>query len=98
MNLQPAWRRARAVIFAPPTWSSRPGLATRIRSGRTALSEPGRVAVLPEDLAVDVGDLAERAPRLDRGDERRHQVLARARRVAHPSQRLARSGGVALAL
>src|SRR5262245_42845133 len=98
MTSKPASRSARAMIFAPRSWPSRPGLATRIRSGRTALSEPGRVAVLPEDLAVDVGDLAERAPRLDRSDERRHQVLARARRVAHPSQRLARSGGVALAL
>src|SRR5215468_9287536 len=86
------------MILAPRSWPSRPGLATRMRSGRTALSEPRRVAVLPEGLAVEIRDLAQRAPRLHRGDERRHEVLARAHRLAHPAERLAGGGGVALAL
>src|SRR5262249_30771277 len=98
MTSKPASRSARAMILAPRSWPSRPGLATRIRSGRTALSEPGRVAILAEDLAVEIGYLAQRAARLHRRHERRHQVLARAGGVAHPGERLAGGGRVALPL
>src|SRR5262249_62097462 len=87
------------MIFTPRSWPSRPGLATRMRSGRAgidALLEPRRIAVLAEDVAVDVGDLAEGAHRLHGGDQRRHQILARRGGFPHPRQRLARGRRVAL--
>src|SRR3954462_11374093 len=34
MTSNPSSRRARAMIFAPRSWPSRPGLATRMRSFR----------------------------------------------------------------
>src|SRR5262245_66357414 len=77
------------MIFTPRSWPSRPGLATRMRSGRAgidALLQPGRIAVLAEDLAVDVADLAERAHRLYGSDQRQHQILARRRGLPHTCQ------------
>src|SRR5689334_17181381 len=99
MTSKPASRSARATIFAPRSWPSSPGFAMRMRSREfMSRSEPCRVAVLPEDLAVEVRDLPDRAERLHRGDERRHEVLAVLRRGAHARERRARLGGVPLAL
>src|SRR5262245_8697006 len=87
------------MILTPRSCPSSPGLATRMRSGRDdILLQPGGIAVLPEDVAVEVGDLAEGAHRTHRADKRRHEVLVRRRGLADPRQRLPRRHRVALML
>src|SRR5512143_850569 len=85
MTSKPASRSARAMILAPRSWPSRPGLAIRMRRRRsdTRASQPGGVAVDAEHLAEDVGDLAHRDLGLHRLDDRRHQVLSVPRRRPH---------------
>src|SRR5262245_42581588 len=69
------------MILAPRSWPSRPGLATRMRKGRSTesclllvRSHPRGVAVLAEHLAEDVGDLTDAAFDPHRVEDRRHQV------------------------
>src|SRR6516162_389348 len=78
MTSTPASRSARAMILAPRSCPSRPGLAIRMRSRRSATraSDPCRIAVHAEHVAEDVRDLAHGALRLYGGDHRRHQVGA----------------------
>src|SRR5689334_14342803 len=85
MTSTPASRSARAMILAPRSCPSSPGLATRIlrRWGFSLTSNPRRVAVDAELVAVDVADLAERDPLLHRGDQQRHEVPAVAARGTH---------------
>src|SRR5256885_16061137 len=59
MTSNPSSRRARAMIFAPRSWPSRPGLATRMRSFREGsamgcgnLSDAPEARKLPEALRL----------------------------------------------
>src|SRR6185369_17537534 len=96
----PASRSARAMILAPRSCPSSPGLATRMRRRGAELmrSEPRRVAVDAELVAVDVADLAERDAVLHRVDEERHQVPAVATRAPHVGEARRRTLRVALRL
>src|SRR4051812_32577399 len=61
MTSNPSSRRARAMIFAPRSWPSRPGLATRMRSLREAsamrsgnLSDAPGARKLPDLLGSNI--------------------------------------------
>src|SRR5438128_145520 len=99
MISKPASRSARAMIFAPRSWPSRPGLATRMRSVRSLIgsrpSHPSRIAVDAEGLPEDVGDLSHRHALLHRCEDRRHHVLSTLARLTNPQRRLPRLGSVA---
>src|SRR5262249_52906655 len=96
MTSKPASRRARAMILAPRSCPSKPGLATRMRSGRSLIaSNPGGIAILAEGLAEHVGDLAHRDALLHRGEDRRHDVVAALARIADAPRGVARLGAVA---
>src|SRR5215472_12620660 len=98
MTSKPASRSARAMIFAPRSCPSRPGLATRILSRLSATSDPTWISVDAEFGAEHVADLAHRAVAPHRLAYRLHQILARAAGLCDAGERLARGPGIALAL
>src|SRR6201997_899914 len=91
MTSIPASRRARAMIFAPRSWPSRPGLATTTRiffSGGTAIekleciggwigSERRSLGGGPEHPLQRLHHLALGRLRARRLEQQRHQVLVR---------------------
>src|SRR6185437_11071990 len=80
MTSTPASRRARAMILAPRSWPSRPGLATRTRIGAGML-EVSRLLIHAEDAAEGIADLAERRVTLHRVEQVRHRMLGSLRRA-----------------
>src|SRR5262245_55554941 len=89
------------MILAPRSWPSSPGLAIRMRSRRSdtgGLSDPGRIAVDAEDLAEDVGDLADRTLGVRRRDHGRHEIVALLGRSPDGGEPLAHGGLIALPL
>src|ERR1700745_1797257 len=77
----PASRNARAMIFAPRSWPSRPGLATTTRILR--LEEPAMGVILRGSARKRVHppvdrDQADEATRLGVADDRVEAVLVRA--------------------
>src|ERR671914_2647268 len=68
----PASRRARAMIFAPRSWPSRPGLATTTR----ITSEDGCFGVGAVDALERLDDLAFGAVGAGAVEQRFHQVAA----------------------
>src|SRR3982750_210872 len=85
MTSMPASRRARAMILAPRSWPSKPGLATTTRilravavvigGGRVAPAlENGRLRIRPEDLLHGGDHLALGGAGAGGGDDRLHQV------------------------
>src|SRR6185312_15661403 len=83
MTSMPASRRARAIIFAPLSWPSRPGLATRTRIGKL-ISDCGPLVVCSEHTAQRAANLAQCGVGANGVDQRRHQVafLSARRRAA----------------
>src|SRR4051794_40808547 len=87
MTSMPASRRARAMILAPRSWPSRPGLATTTRILRAVAVVIGarslehrRLGVGPEDLLQRRDHLALAGAGTGGGGDRRHQVgVARGR-------------------
>src|SRR3954447_16236468 len=85
MTSMPASRRARAMILAPRSWPSRPGLATTTRilravavvigaGKRSGCSEDGGLGIRPEDLLQGGDHLALGGAGAGGGDDRLHQV------------------------
>src|SRR3954464_12729771 len=59
MTSMPASRSARAMIFAPRSWPSRPGLATTTRIFRAVAAVIGwSLVAVPYQLAVELAQLA----------------------------------------
>src|SRR5690349_17716129 len=94
MTSMPASRKARAITLAPRSWPSRPGFAINTRSFRPTPPTPSPQSlndryflVLAPHLPQRVAHLAHRRVGADRIDDRRHDVLARPRRVAQPVER-----------
>src|ERR687895_724403 len=87
----PASRRARAMIFAPRSWPSRPGLATTTR----ITSEDGCFGVGAVHALQRFDDLALGAVGAGAVEQRFHQVAARRGAVAQLGERLLRGVGVA---
>src|SRR6516164_5491431 len=110
MTSKPPSRSARAIILAPRSWPSRPGLATRIRNLlsaifsatlrhlRPTLSKPTRIRVDAEFSAKYVANLAYCNFTAYCLADRFHQVLVRAARLGDPFERVFDRGAVALAL
>src|SRR5918992_5636292 len=90
----PASRRARAMIFAPRSWPSRPGLATTTR----ITSEDGCFGVGAEYALQRLDDFAFGAVGAGAVEQRFHQVAARRGAVAQLGERLLGSVGVAARL
>src|SRR5580704_6285200 len=70
----PASRRARAMILAPRSWPSSPGLATSTRIGKL-MSDIRTLFVCPEDLAQRAAYFAKRGVGADSVEQRRHQIM-----------------------
>src|SRR5687768_9878762 len=84
MTSMPASRSARAMIFAPRSWPSRPGLATTTRSLRApagCISVHRRLEVRAPHVLQRGDDLALAGVRAGAVQQRRHEVRARARRA-----------------
>src|SRR6266404_2460311 len=84
----PASRRARAMIFAPRSWPSRPGLATTTR----ILPCVGEVAGLIDGHTLCAATAPRRAPaaaglRMRAGAALAHQAPERGERRARPERR-----------
>src|SRR6266545_4090270 len=92
----PASRRARAMIFAPRSCPSSPGLAitTRILPTISPTLEDRRLAPGAPDLAERVAHLAQRRVRSRRLDDRRHQVHVAFSRPLERGQSLVDRAGV----
>src|SRR4051812_4802934 len=102
MTSMPASRSARAMIFAPRSCPSRPGLATTTRIFRSPAGMAGaivanrgpledrRLPVGPEDLLQRRDDLALAAVGPRRLEQRRHEVgpLLRGGRAQRAQRRL----------
>src|SRR5579863_5566711 len=73
MTSMPASRRARAIIFAPRSWPSSPGLATSTRMG-TFMSDIRTFFVCSKNLSQRAADLAKSGPAPDGVEQRRHQI------------------------
>src|ERR687891_2428113 len=84
MTSMPASRRARAMIFAPRSWPSRPGLATTTR----ITSEDGCFGVGAVDALQRPHDFAFGAVGAGAVEQRLHQVAARRGAVAQLCERL----------
>src|SRR3954464_10761510 len=71
MTSMPASRRARAMIFAPRSWPSRPGLATTTRIFRPGVLMRGRRMVpAPSERRRALPDVERhRHARVDRADD-----------------------------
>src|ERR687892_2673264 len=90
----PASRSARAMIFAPRSWPSRPGLATTTR----ITSEDGCLGVGAVDALQRFDDFAFGAVGAGAVEQRLHQVAARGGAVAQLCERLLGGVGVAARL
>src|SRR5205823_13105747 len=100
MTSIPASRSARAMIFAPRSWPSRPGLATTTRiflvavasigagSLRPHASENGRLGVGSEHPLERLDDLALGSVRAGAVEQRLHQVGGCGGGLAQPRERL----------
>src|SRR3954447_13634347 len=104
MTSMPASRSARAMILAPRSWPSRPGLATTTRILRppcsagavdSAVPSTGRgsledrgLRIGPEDLLQGGHDLALRGVGARAVEQRLHQVRLALRRLLERRQRL----------
>src|SRR6266496_2557025 len=97
MTSIPASRRARAMIFAPRSCPSRPGLAitTRILPTISPTLEDRRLAPGAPHLAQRVAHLSERRVRARGLDDRRHQVRVACGGPLELGERLFDRGGVA---
>src|ERR671916_247715 len=80
----PASRRPRAMIFAPRSWPSRPGLATTTR----ITSEDGCFGVGAVDALQRLDDFAFGAVGAGAVEQRFHQVAAGRGAVAQPREGL----------
>src|SRR3712207_9687 len=78
MTSMPASRSARAITFAPRSWPSSPGFATRTRIFLSLMLE-GRLLVESVNVAERVADFAERRVGADGLDGRGHGVVVVAR-------------------
>src|SRR5918992_3751176 len=87
----PASRKTRAMIFAPRSWPSRPGLATTTR----ITSEDGCFGVGAVDALERLDDFAFGAVGAGAVEQRLHQVAARRGAVAQLGERPLRGVGVA---
>src|SRR5258708_109650 len=89
MTSKPASRSARATSFAPRSWPSRPGFATRTRTGATIRTRPledrpsenSRLPVLAPHVLELLRDLADGAVLLHAFHQTRHEVLVTLRRA-----------------
>src|SRR5256885_14347743 len=84
----PASRRARAMILAPRSWPSRPGLAISTRilfSGMCALGD-GDFFVGAEDVAEGIADFAQSRVGLYRLEDVGHEIFSALRCLAQRSQ------------
>src|SRR5204863_6322872 len=97
MTSMPASRRARAMIFAPRSWPSRPGFAmtTRIFAATALTLEDRRLAPDTPHVSQRVAHLAHRQVRARSGQDRLHQVRVSCRAALELGERLLGSGGVA---
>src|SRR5919107_5750636 len=75
MTSIPASRSARAITFAPRSWPSSPGFATRTRIFLSLMLESG-LLVEAVHVAQGVADFAERGVGAHRVDGRGHRVVA----------------------
>src|SRR5579884_4221494 len=93
----PASRRARAMIFAPRSWPSRPGFATttRIFPAIRASLEDGGLAPGAPHVAERVAHLAHRDVGAGAGHDRLHQVRVAFGGTAEVGERPLDRGGVA---
>src|SRR5918997_1622250 len=78
MTSIPASRSARAITFAPRSWPSSPGFATRTRIFLSLMLESW-LLVETVNVAQRVADFAERGVGADGLDGRGHRVVARDR-------------------
>src|SRR5919107_6396117 len=78
MTSMPASRSARAMTFAPRSWPSSPGFATRTRIFLSLMLEGG-LLVESVNVAQRVADFAERGVGAHGLDGRGHRVVAVAR-------------------
>src|SRR5829696_6555972 len=92
MTSIPASRSARAMTFAPRSWPSSPGFATRTRIFLSLMLE-SRLLVESVNVAQRVTDFAERGVGADGVDGRGHRVVARARGLLQLFERV-RDGAV----
>src|SRR5918998_5163491 len=97
MTSIPASRSARAITFAPRSWPSSPGLATRTRIFLSLMLESG-LLVESVNVAQRVADFAERGVGADGLDGRGHRVVAVARGLLQLFERVGDRARVAAGL